>query len=210
MRLPAAGTRDRRALLIGAAIIAPALLWKVAVAPYLGAVADARARLASERALLERELELLAASALYPAAIERAAALLIEAAPRLFAADNPTVASAELAGYVQEVARSSRVLLTRVEPRPAEPGGTGLVALPLDIEGETDLEGLMTFLRRVESGPRRVRIDDLRIDGLRAAAARPSDGSETLGFTLTARGYMLDAGPAVAADSDAAPRRQRP
>lgn len=177
MRMPALGPRDRRAILIGAAVLAPAFAWTFAAAPYLSAVADARDRLELERRLLRGELELLASASAYPKAFDAGAERLLAAAPRLMAGDDEGAAAAALAGYVRRLARMGTANLTRVEPAPSYDAGGGVRALPAGVTGETDLEGLLTFLQLIESGPKLVHVQELRLE----AASAPAGGGEAYG-----------------------------
>ena len=90
--------------------------------------------------------------------------------------------------YLQEGAGTGPVLLTRLEPLPAEEEGNGLVGLPLRVEGETDLEGLLTVLHLLDAGSKLVRVENLRVHGRRAVAV---DGPEVLSFEFVARGFSL-------------------
>jgi len=189
--MPTLSARDRRALLLGGLILGPALLWALVAAPYLRAVSYASERLIAERELLRREVELLATADEDPAALEVGAERLLEVAKRLVGGENPAVANAAHAQYLQTVARDSRVLITRMEPLAAEEAGIGLVALPLRVQGETDLEGLMTLLHSLEAGSKLVSVENLRIQGLRTAAAAGSADAEVLTFEFTTSGFML-------------------
>lgn len=191
MKLPTLSNRDRRALLLGGLVLGPALLWVLVAAPYLRAVTYASEKLIAERELLRREVELLATADEYPAALEAGAERLLEVATRLVGGENPAVASAAHAQYLQTVARDSRVLITRMEPITAEEAGTGVVALPLRVQGETDLEGLMMLLHSLEAGSKLVSVENLRIQGLRTAAAAGSADAEVLTFEFTSSGFML-------------------
>jgi hypothetical protein len=174
MRMRTLGPRDRRAVLIGAAVLAPAFAWTFAAAPYLAAVADAGDRLALERRLLRGELELLASASAYPDAFDAGAERLLAAAPRLMAGDDEGAAAAALAGYVRRLAQVGTANLTRVEPAAAYDAGGGVRALPVGVTGETDLEGLLTFLQLLESGPKLVHVQELRLE----ASATPAAGGE--------------------------------
>lgn len=219
MRMPKLGPRDRRAVLLGTAVLAPALAWAFAVRPYLGAVADAGDRLAVERRLLRGELELVAAAPAYPRAFEEGAQRLLAAAARLMGGDDEGAASAALAGYLRRMAQAGGANLTRVEPAAAADAGTGVRALPVAVTGETDLEGLLTFLQLLESGPRLVHVQDLRVE----AAAPPAQGAayaaspylpapdaqpEVITFRFTATAFTLAQpgnGAGVEEDADAPP-----
>jgi hypothetical protein len=188
-------SRDRRALALGAFTLGPMLIWALAVGPYLRGIADLADQLAAEREVLRRELEILGSAASYPAAVEEAAGRLLATAPRLFGGENSAVASAALAQHLQMLAERDRVLLTRLEPLPATEAGTGVIALPLRVHGETDLQGLLTLLHGLETSAKLVRVEDLRVQGSRGSAARADQDIEVLSFEFLATGYMLEDAP---------------
>jgi hypothetical protein len=217
VKAPALSPRDRRAALLGAAVLAPALAWTLAVSPYLGALADARDRLDAERALLAKERALVAAGAEYPRAFEAGAARLLKAAPRLMGGDDDGAASAAVAGYVRRVAKLASAHVERVEPAATRAAGTGVTALPVAVHGEGDLEGVLTLLHLLETGPKLVHLDDLRLEAeerrTHAGAsyavtpfftATAAEAPEVIRFRLTVTGFTLaPAGPAAARKEEA-------
>jgi hypothetical protein len=188
VNLPRFSSRDRRALLLGAAVLASGVCWTAIVRPYFQALQGVSSALTAERDLLDRELRLLAGADQYAAEFEQAGARLLDVATRLFGGENNAVASAGLIRYLQEGAGTGPALLTRLEPLPAEEEGNGLVGLPLRVEGETDLEGLLTVLHLLDAGSKLVRVENLRVQGRRAVAV---DGPEVLSFEFVARGFSL-------------------
>jgi len=213
VNLPRITPRDLKTIRLGAAILVPALLWAFALAPYLQALQSRQARLADERRLLARELELLAQAKGFRGAFDRGARGLLAVAPRLTGGDDDAAAGAAVAGYVRRLAQMGGANVTRVDPGPAREAGGGLAALPVAVTGEADLEGLMTFLQMLETGPKLVRVDQLKIeaqDGPVVAGAAysptpffvaPGGGSEVIRFTFTATGYGLATGRPLPADS---------
>jgi type II secretory pathway component PulM len=206
--------RDRKAVLLGGAILLPALLWTFAIAPYFDALQTRRAKLADERRLLRRELELLAQAKGFPAAFDQGARRLLAVAPRLTGGDDDAAAGAAVAGYVRRLARMGGANVTRVDPAPVRDAGGSITALPVAVTGEADLEGLMSFLQMLETGPKLVRVDELKIeaqDGPATGGASysptpffvaPGGGSEVIRFGFTATGYTIATGrPVPAADS---------
>lgn len=203
--------RDRRAVTLGAALLVPSLLWVFAVAPYLGALHAAGDRLAAQRGLLRRELDVLAEARAYPSAFGVGARRLLAVAPRLAGGDDPAAAGAAVAGYVRRLGQMGGANVTRVEPGPVRQAGGGLVALPVAVTGEADLEGLMTLLQLLETGPKLVRVDELKVEANDAPVAAgasysptpfwvaPGGGLEVIQFRFTATGYTLGPdGPAAA------------
>jgi hypothetical protein len=180
MRMPKLEGRDRRAVLLGGAVLGPALLWVFAVAPYLAAVGEAADRLAAERRMLRGDLELLASASEYPKAFDAGAERLLAAAPRLMSGDDEGAAVAALAGYVRRMAQAGGANLTRVEPAAATDAGGGVRALPVGVTGETDLEGLLTFLQLLETGPKLLHVQELRIEAAAGASAQQAGGAAYL------------------------------
>lgn len=166
---PTLSPRNRRALTLGALLIAPSLLWKGVVAPYLGTASELAQRLDTERQLLDGELRLLAAAPRYPAATREGAARFMRTSVRLFSGLDDGQADAAFVGYVQAVAADEDVLLTRVEPLPAAAGVAGVIPISLDVRGRTDLDGLLAVLRSLEQGPKAVRVDSLQVTLLGAS-----------------------------------------
>ena len=203
MRSPRLSPRDRRALALGAALLVPSLLWAFALAPYLAALNAANGRLADQRALLRRELSVLAEAKSYPSAFGVGARRLLSVAPRLTGGEDPAAAGAAVAGYVRRLGQMGGANVTRVEPGSVREAGGGLVALPVAVTGEADLEGLMTLLQLLETGPKLVHVDELKVEannGPVAAGASysptpfwvaPGGGQEVIQFRFTATGYTL-------------------
>jgi hypothetical protein len=189
--------RDRRAVIAGALVLVPALLWVGAVRPYYAAMDGLRQRADAELALLQREQALIAghgAAGTGSAAADRAE----RATLRLVSAANVPLAEAEVTTFLQELARLSRVLLQElrgVDPRSA---GSARRAAPespeplrpirLVVRGESDLEGVLTFLQRVEQSPLLMRVTGLTVEPQRESrgAERREDGAITFILHLEA------------------------
>ncbi|MFN2567813.1 MAG: type II secretion system protein GspM [Gemmatimonadaceae bacterium] len=199
MRLPNLAPGDRRALLIGLVVAAPMAIWMLVATPYLHAVQETRSRLEASRDLLARERRLLAGAKRYPVVLAEGKTRLAAVAGRLFEGDNESVASAGLATHLRQHARASRVLISELKSAPAERAGNGLTAVSLHVTGESDLEGLLTFLRSLEAGAKLVHVDQLEIESAQPAAApgptpgASAGGAEVLSFQLTVKGFALTA-----------------
>lgn len=194
MNLPEAwgrlSDRDRRAIRLGALVLLPALAWVFAVSPWLEAVEGRRSALEARRSLLRAERDLLADRHRYPEAVRTAAAELQETAPALLDSRSRGVATAGLTQFLEDRAAASRVRLTATEPRPTRRLDASLVAVPMDVEGESDLEGVLDFLASLEASPKLVRVDGLRIRR-RGTTRQGEEEMEVLGFSLGVTGYML-------------------
>lgn len=190
--------RDRRAILIGLAIIAPAVLYVAAVRPYRAALSDVRTQTEAQRGLLQRELGLLANATTMPAALNEARTQVFRAEARLVRANNQPLAEAQLTRYVEEQAAASRVLLQELRSvqltrRDQVPNGLRLIRVALT--GESDLEGVVRFLNRLESGTLLISIKQLTLErnepretssrsqNSRARAARPLNPEGVMQFS---------------------------
>jgi hypothetical protein len=191
MSAPRLASRDRRALLLGAVVLLPALLWIWAVRPYLDALGTARDQLGVQRETLARERALLAAEPRLAAAYRAADSAYTEAAPALFASPDDLLAGAELATYVARAARTSHVWLREADPRPATASAAGVRTLQLELRAESDLEGITTFLQALERGPRRLRVERVSIQAAAGEDDEEGDGARPLTLVATVSGYAL-------------------
>jgi hypothetical protein len=166
-RLETLTARDRRALRMGLAVFVPVMAWLLVARPYLLAWTDARDRLSAERTLLSREEEVLASATTLPVAVADAEFAASRATDRLLRAPNAPLAEARLTEWLEQMAGLSRVLLLRmsaesVDSEELEPGS--LQPIRLAVNGESDLQGVMTFLLRVEESPLLLSVRELLIE----------------------------------------------
>ena len=164
---------DRRAILLGLAVIVPALVIAFGLRPFYGALTDAQDRLAAERDVLARELQLLESAASLPKHIEQALRKTAVVDLRLLEAASGILAEAQLTDLLESAAVLSRVLLREIEsvaPARGEEPPPGAETLRLSVRGESDLEGVLTFLDVLESGLLFVRV---RGFALQPVLARP-------------------------------------
>jgi hypothetical protein len=191
----ALNTRDRRALLLGALVLLPALLWLAVVRPYNGKLTEVREQIASERSLLVREQQLLARAQSLPDDIAEAEAAAERAELRLVRAPNTPLAEAELSSYLESVASVSRVLLHAmrgVELRRNETFPTPVRPIRLAVTGESDLIGVVNFLNALEGSPLLIRIRELLIKPVYEDGSNGRGGGTPTGimeFSLTIEAF---------------------
>ena len=157
--------RDRRALVVAAVALVPALLYMAVIKPYHGVLDETREAISLEKRLLERELELLAAKDVLPQRLEQAEAAAQRMSDRLVQAFNAPLAEAQITEHLEELAETSRVLL--IEMRAMAIRGespAGVEPIRLLVRGESDLEGVMTFLRRIEGSPLLLQINEFSLN----------------------------------------------
>jgi len=180
--------RDRRAVVWGAIVLLPFLLYIWGVRPYQAAVADARDRLSTERATLARERAAITLAHRNPQLQHVADSAMRDVTPRLFEGRDDVMASAELASYVGEVARQARVFLQDASTRPAGPSLSGVRTLHVEMRGESDLRGVLRLLQTLEGGEKLVRVD--RLDVSRSPRSDEED-VETLAIAATVSGFAI-------------------
>lgn len=186
--------RDRRALTFGAAALGILLAVRFLLLPYLASVRDHSTRLVAAQDALRTERRMIAETRGAAAAFEAASVRFLAAAPRLLSASSPTAAQTRLLEGIQKAVADLPARVDRVEALAVSPGGSGLTTVPIRVEGETDLEGLLTTLAVLEASPLLLRVEDLHIE------TRPPTGFtepsapapvEVLLFRFTMIGYLL-------------------
>jgi hypothetical protein len=157
--------------------------------PALSAFGDMGARLERERDLLQREENLLAGERKYPLDYQAAERRLLDEAPRLFPGPDLVAATAELGSYVNGQAYTHRVMIQRSEPAPPSADASGVSRLRLEVQGVSDLEGIVGLLRALETGKKLVSVERLAIAATGSASA--TDKQEMLAFGVSVVGFAL-------------------
>lgn len=183
--------RDRRALRLAALVLLPSLGWVYGVRPYMESLTGMRDQVVIERATLARERALLAERVRNPNAQGDLRKTALATAPRLFEGRDAVIASAELASYVTATAQRSRVNLQQAATRPMISTTPGVRMLRIEIRGESDLEGILTFLNALETGSKLIRFDKLDVSRAPGRSIE-EDGFETLSISATVSGFAVD------------------
>jgi hypothetical protein len=166
-RLSGMSERDRRALILGAVLLIPGLVWMLGVRPYRASITDLRDRIAMEQDLLQRERALLDSRVQLRASLAAASGEAGSAGRRLVSASNQPLAETAVAEALEDAALDSRVLLlelrtvafrTEISPPP------GTTAFRLAVSGEGDFRGFLAFLRAVETHPLLLRVAGVTVD----------------------------------------------
>lgn len=195
MARPVFSARDRRALWLGALLLLPALGFVWIVRPYLAAVENTRDQLAAERGALARERSAVAAAARNPEYQLVADSLMRATSPTLFSGRDDVMATAELVSYLGAVANEHDVWLQNATTRPSTTTESGVRALHVALRAESDLAGLLRFLRALEQGDRLLQVERLDV------SVRPTDftdsGVEPVTIAATVTAFAL---PGVSGD----------
>lgn len=178
------GSRDRRALLIGALVVAGGLGFSRIARPAYAELMLQRTTLDDERALLARERALLVAAPSFPRAQQQVDRALAAETPRLFPGDSVAATSA-LAAFVANVAATSSVRLLTLEGRAPE-SDRGVTRVGVEVRAEATWRDALSFLRVLESSSRLVHISGVRLE--RGARGGPLGGALVL-ISLQVSGY---------------------
>jgi len=161
--MSALSRRDRRALWIGALLVAPVLAWRGLAAPYAAWLDVQDARAAAAAGLLAREQALVLDRARLPAVLDEARRRLAAASPLVFRGSDTAAVTASLAGWCRDAARSAGLVDIRVEPAAATPELGRLLASHVDLYARGTMLALAAWLARMERGDRAVGIPRLDV-----------------------------------------------
>jgi hypothetical protein len=187
---PSISARDARALRIGAVVVFPVLVIQFVIRPYQTTMAARKDELRVERALLARELRVLQDRARFDTLGIEAARLRADTEGQIFVGVDEMSASAALTRYISDRARHAPVLIQQVETQSAQPLADELVTIDVHVRGESDLEGILTFLRGVEFGSKLLTMPAIRVEPV-GSREPDADRPTVLGFSVTLRGYVL-------------------
>jgi hypothetical protein len=193
--------RDRRALLLGAVILLPALLFVWGVRPLLATLRNNRDLLVSEQGTLAREMAALDAARANPDLHRVADSAMRAIAPRLFQGRDSVMATAELVSHLSMIAADHEVWLQNAVTRPSTVDEGGVRRLRVEIRAESDLQGVLSFLTALERGDKLVRVE--RVDIARVLALDTDDGVEPVTVAATIVGFALPDQPPSTRPGDA-------
>jgi type II secretion system (T2SS) protein M len=159
------------------------------VKPYLAALTDVRQQVSVESDAYSRERAAVSAAKRNPLMQHVADSAMQATAPRLFAGRDDVMASAEVATYLGGVARANHVWLQDASTRPATALDGGVRALHVELRGESDLRGILEFVKSLESGEKFIRVQRLDISVQPGRSDEP--GVETLALSASIVGYAI-------------------
>jgi hypothetical protein len=189
MSLSTMSARDRRALRLGLIILAPALFYIWGVRPFRASLTTTRTEIAAKRELLSRELAAVSAARRNPELQRAADSAMRATAPRLFEGRDDVMATAELVSHLGVVAQEHQVLLEAASTRPTTIRDGGVRALQVEIRAESDLHGVLAFLRALEGSEKLLRVE--RLDISRSLGTIEDEGVEALSISATIIGFAI-------------------
>jgi len=182
--------RDRRAIGIGAAILIVSLGGVFVGRPLWQRQSAARETVAREFELLARERALIAMAPRLPDSLAATrTALAVEERQAIVVTATGT-AGIRLAERLRDAARDQHVLITQSTETPGDSLDAALRTVRVTVRGESDMRGVLGFVRAVELGSPRVRVRTLQIEragqSVHAPNAPPSDDVLTITATFEA------------------------
>jgi hypothetical protein len=165
--------------------------WRYVLSPTISRHAELKEEVASQRDLLSTELALLENQDQFTGLYALADSSLRSVTPRLFTIQDNELATIALGQYVESVARSSSVLITQNTTRPALQRDDGLRGLQIDIRGESDLEGILKMLDRLESGVKIVQVTTMNMRPGQSESGIDSN-EDVLTFDASIVGFGVD------------------
>lgn len=162
--------RDRRAVVIGGVSSVLIVSAVFVLGPGFDRLTEVRESVDRERALLAREEALLGEARAFPAELAMAEDMAERYRPALLAGADPLSSTRSLIADLEEKARASRVRIigNRIAPLDRSTGLPGHVAVAIEASG--DLQGVLSFLWRIERGSTLLRVEEVEL--------RPSDEAE--------------------------------
>lgn len=183
--------RDRRALVIGAFIVATTVVTGRGVTIFLRWQHETDEELSVERESLSRATAAIALSQRVDDSARVRGARIVALAPVILSGDTPATASATLAGIVSGAAARANVRVGALQLHADTASRTTFVRV--DVRGEVtgDIAGISAMLASLEGGPTLLAVRELSITQPETSA--PADRPEALRVELTVQGLMLRA-----------------
>lgn len=185
--------REQRVVLGGAAVAATVLLVMFALLPMRDRWTSKESTYAASRDRYVRLQTLVASESRLRRALEAQQQAVQASVGLLATGSTPALAASNLQALVQRYAEESVVQLDRIFVAGEAKGDSlGLVSIPVQLQGQGDIYGLVDFLFRLQHGEKLLVIDDLTI-----SAGLPQAGRlEFVVWSMTMHGLYASAGKA--------------
>jgi hypothetical protein len=185
--------REQRVVLGGPAVAATVLLVVFALLPLRERWTSEESTYSASRDRYVRLQTLVASESRLRQALEAQQQALRASVGLLATGSTPALAASNLQALVQRYAEESVVQLDRIfVAGEAKADSLGLVSIPVQLQGQGDIYGLVDFLFRLQHGEKLLVIDDLTI-----SAGLPQAGRvEFVVWSMTMHGLYASGGKA--------------
>ena len=182
-------SRDRRALILGGALVVTAALALRVVPSVIGRAGAAHAALTERAALLARTRDEMSS---LPVLRDSAAVLshaLLALATQVLSGSTAAEASADLSGRLNLAAARAPAKLERLDPLPDSLAGGRLGMVRVHAALETDVRGLVALLKSIDAGEEVLRLEESRVEA--PDPAMIARGPEILKVEVTVSGWYI-------------------
>lgn len=181
--------RDLRALLLGGFAVAAAVL-VLRVLPWaVHRAGGGYATLRERSALLARTRDEMASLPMLRDSSATLSQALVALAPQLLSGSSAAEAGADLSGRMNLVASRAPAKVERVDPLPDSSGDGRLGRVRVHAALETDVRGLIAFLKAIDTGEEVVKLDELHVEAPQALMSER--GPEILKIEVTVSGWYI-------------------
>ncbi|MBI4501453.1 MAG: hypothetical protein HY700_09860 [Gemmatimonadetes bacterium] len=178
--------RDRRAIVVGGAIILGAIGWRAVPAVWrMGGTA--REEAAQVVHLAARSQQIVSRRAGLEVVLRARTDSLIALAPRLLQANSATVGNAALSSLLTMWAQDHKLSMTRLDQLPDSTAGI-FRRVGISLQGEGDLAGVSGLLRKIEAGRQLLSVRRLSVTNPNDATSSP----QRLHFDLQVVGWLIE------------------
>ena len=182
--------RDRRALAAGLLLLGPLVLWKTILVPGVAELTELSTTVQTERALLQRELSVLASVRAERRSAEGLVASVASFVPRTFSASSDSEERLRMLAAENNVEIEQ---LSRDEADTTTPSRAAIRSVRFRLTATSDLEGILTLLGAFHSDARLLVTEEIALEALKV----PLDGPETLRLsasvlTFEGSGFVLE------------------
>jgi len=180
-------SRERTLVLISAGVVLVLLAWSWLLVPMLELQRHAAEMVPEREQVLERRRALIARKASITSEMEATEGRIQKLSERLLTAAAPAVAASELQKLAKDMAAqaTTEIRSERILP-PVENGE--LLVIPVEIAVSGEIRQLVDLLNRLESAPKLLTVQDIKIRVVNVS--QPKD----LLATITLAGYILPPG----------------
>lgn len=181
--------RDRRALIVGGVVVMAAAFVLRVLPPVLRGAGRSYAELRERTALLGRTRAQLGSLPELRDSAGVVTQALVALAPQVLSGATAAEAGADLSGRMSLAASRAPARVDRIDLLPDSVVGGRLHRTRVHAAFETDVRGLIAFLRAIDSGAEVLMLDELRV--MAPDPGAPERGPELLKVEVTVSGWYI-------------------
>jgi hypothetical protein len=181
--------RDRRALLLGGLAVGGAVIVLRLMPWAVHHASSGYANLRERSALLARTRDEMASLPTLRDSATTLSQALVALAPQLLSGSSPAEAAADLSSRMNLAASRAPARVERIDPLPDSAGEGRLGRVRVHAALESDVRGLIAFLKSIDTGDEVMRLDELHVEAPQALTSER--GPEILKIEVTVSGWYI-------------------